>query len=592
MLKIYRAIREVMPYLPGGAQTFLRLYMVAASLLSLLDIAAFGLLSLSLGAMSTGSPVQLPLLGSYGQDSYPLLLALIAGLLIFKGIANTALYWLVTRKMAVYEQEMGDRLFKTYMSAPWEQRVGRNSAELVRLVDLGVGNTIGGIVLPGVSLVAEFATLLAIGAVIVITQPVTAGVTILYLLLVAAVMFLGIARPARVAGRVNRDASFRIVVTMTEMIAALKEITLRGKLGEVADVVQANRRQATRARANTNFLSRVPQYVVEMALVGGFLLVGGLGYLTGGPQEAFAGVALFGVAGFRLVPSLVRIQSVLTSAQGPLSYLEVVLVDFRQFSGTAAADAVQGGKKLPETLQELRFSGVSFTYPGAAQPALQDLDLRLPMGAKLGVAGASGAGKSTLIDLLLGLLQPSRGSISLDGTPLSDVLAAWRLRVGYVPQDVQLFDGTVAQNIALTWGEDYDVAKVRQCLAKVGMLELIEAREGGVHSRIGERGLSLSGGQRQRLGIARALYTDPLILVLDEATSALDSGTEEDINEAINELHGEVTVISVAHRLSTIRDSDLILFLKDGRAAAQGSFDDVVAENADFARQARLSGLA
>jgi ABC-type bacteriocin/lantibiotic exporter with double-glycine peptidase domain len=160
-----------------------------------------------------------------------------------------------------------------------------------------------------------------------------------------------------------------------------------------------------------------------------------------------------------------------------------------------------------------------------------------------------------------------------------------------VPQEVAIFDGTVAQNVALTWGSDIDEDRVRTALQRAQLLETIESRKDGINGRVGERGLALSGGQRQRLGIARALYMDPLVLVLDEATSALDTATEAAVAQAISELHGEITVISVAHRLSTIRNNDQVCFMKEGTILTQGTFDEVVRANPDFAQQAALAGL-
>jgi ABC-type bacteriocin/lantibiotic exporter with double-glycine peptidase domain len=213
------------------------------------------------------------------------------------------------------------------------------------------------------------------------------------------------------------------------------------------------------------------------------------------------------------------------------------------------------------------------------------------MGSTLGVVGSSGAGKSTLTDLLLGLLVPTGGTVQIDGRNLEDVLAAWRSRVGYVPQEVALFDGTIGQNVALDWEDDYDRDRVRTALERAQLWDFVAARPGGVNGRIGERGMTLSGGQRQRLGIARALYSEPLVLVMDEATSALDTRTEADVAAAIQELRGEVTIISVAHRLSTIRDNDQVAYMRDGRIVAAGSFTDVVAAVPEFAEQAALAGL-
>ncbi|HEY1105011.1 MAG TPA: ATP-binding cassette domain-containing protein [Agromyces sp.] len=234
---------------------------------------------------------------------------------------------------------------------------------------------------------------------------------------------------------------------------------------------------------------------------------------------------------------------------------------------------------------------VAFTYPGTSLEAVHAIDLDVPLGSSLGLVGSSGAGKSTLVDVLLGLLTPTRGSVTIDGTPLHDVLRDWRSRVGYVPQEVALFAGSVAQNVALTWTTDFDEDRVRRALERAQLLEVIESRPGGIHAPVGDRGMSLSGGQRQRLGIARALYDDPLVLVMDEATSALDTKTESEVARAIRELHGSVTVIAIAHRLSTIRESDQVCFMRDGTIVASGTFDEVVRDEPDFAEQAALAGL-
>jgi ATP-binding cassette subfamily C protein len=378
------------------------------------------------------------------------------------------------------------------------------------------------------------------------------------------------------------------------MIASLKEITLRDKADEVADVVRATRRMTSQARANASFLSAVPRFIFDAAIIGGFVVVGGAAYIAnGGDMDAtISAVALFGIAGFRLVPSLTGFQTVLTRTVTAGPYIELVIADVEASKKFHADREELGREPLPAAPRKLELDDISFSFPGSDIPALRDVSVEIPLGSSVGIAGASGAGKSTLIDLILGLLTPTSGVIRIDERPLTDVLRAWRAHVGYVPQEVTLFDGTIAQNIALTWTDDYDRARVEEVARRAQLWSVIEGRADGLDTRVGERGLSLSGGQRQRLGIARALYSDPLILVLDEATSALDTKTESDVAEAIRGLRGDVTVIAVAHRLSTIRESDQILFLSDGAVAAQGTFDEVVAENPDFAHQARLAGLA
>ena len=201
-----------------------------------------------------------------------------------------------------------------------------------------------------------------------------------------------------------------------------------------------------------------------------------------------------------------------------------------------------------------------------------------------------GAGKSTLIDILLGLSIPTSGQLAIDGQPLTSVLAQWRKRVGYVPQRVALFDGTIGQNVALTWEDQYDADRVEEALKHSHMSELLQ-RENGINERIGERGASISGGQQQRLGIARALYSNPLVMVMDEATSSLDTATERRIVESLDRFSGEITFITVAHRLATIRHYDQICYLEDGHILGQGSFDEVIDQVPAFKVQAQLAGL-
>jgi len=591
---IWRTLQDVLPLLPAKARRFLGFYVVATSALALLDIAALGLLAITLAAMvdTDGSGIPLPLVGEIQRDSVVWVLAAISLLIVLKGVVAVALQWVATRRFAVYELEIGDQLFDAYIRAPWTERLKRNTAQLVRLADVGIANATSGFLLPVSTLPSLVTTFLAVLTMLIIVQPLTAGITLLYLGVIAGTLYFGVSKRALIAGRVNRDYSFRVASLMTEMVGALKEITLRGQAPEVARVVHANRLHTTRARSNLSFLGGLPRYVLEAALVGGFLLIGAVTYATGGEAAAISAVAFFGVAGFRMVPALTAFQAVVTQTASTIPHVRAVINDITA-SKSYIENAERVGKDpIADQPTSLDLRGVQFTYPGSSTPAVTGVDLSLPMGSSLALVGSSGSGKTTLVDILLGLLVPSEGEIELDGEPLENVLAAWRSRVGYVPQDVSLFDASVAQNVALTWTEDYDRERVRDALRRAQLLDVIEAREGGLDARIGDRGMALSGGQRQRIGIARALYVDPLVLVMDEATSALDTKTEADVSQAIAELAGEITVISVAHRLSTIRTSQQVCFMKDGRIVARGTFDELVAAVPEFAAQAALAGLA
>lgn len=588
----WQTLRQLMPMLPARAQPFLWFYVIASCALAGLDVVALMLLAVSLTGMVQNQPITIPLIGRIDSGGYIWVLVSVCALIILKSALAVLLQWSATRRFASYELEIGDRLFNAYIRAPWTERLKRNTAQLVRLADVGIAAVVGGFMLPLLSLPTMLTTFVAVVAVLVIAQPTTAAITLVYLGLIALVLYLWVSRRSVEAGRVNRDYSFKVASLMTDMVATLKEITLRNSAGTVAAVVHKNRVHTTRARANISFLGMLPKFIFDGALVGGFLLVGGAAYLVGGVAQAFSAIALFGVAGFRLVPSLTGFQAVMTQTNASVPIVRTVIDDIHDAQGYLAHAESIGRLPIVGEPKNLTLKNVSFTYPGSAHPALNSIDLTLPLGSTLGLAGSTGAGKSTLVDLLLGLLVPSDGTIGLDGQALEDVLSDWRTRVGYVPQEVSLFDGTVAQNVALSWSDDFDRDRVRIALERAQLWEVIEARSGGIDARVGDRGMSLSGGQRQRLGIARALYSDPLVLVMDEATSALDTKTESDVSRAIHALKGQVTVVAVAHRLSTIRDSDQVCFMRDGRIVASGTFDEVVAAVPDFAEQAALAGLS
>lgn len=588
----WRTFKRLLPLLPAGGRKLLIVFVTVSCVLAAFDAAALMLMAVSLSGMVANTTTQLPLVGAVRGSGYVVLLGCVCGLIISKAVFSVALQWYATRRFATFELAIGDRLFEAHIKAPWTERLQRTTAEVVRLADVGVASMIGSFMLPCAMLPSLITTFVATILALVVTAPLTALVTLAYLGMIGLFLNMVLSRKALQAGRVNRTYSSYVVVLMTDMVNALKEITLRNSAGSVAMAVHDNRVHATRARANINFVNAMPRFVFDGALVGGFAVIGGFAYLISGAHSAFTAVALFGVAGFRIAPSLVLFQNSMTQTHTAAPIVNDVLDDIEgSIDYVRHADTV-GLQPIVGRPRELVLKDVAFTYPSATEPAVRGLDLVIPMGSTMGIVGSSGAGKTTLVDLLLGLLVPSTGSLQLDGVDLEDVLMDWRSHVGYVPQEVSLFDGTVAQNVALTWGDDFDRERVEEALKRAQVWDIIEARPGGMDSRVGDRGLALSGGQRQRLGIARALYGDPLVLIMDEATSALDTKTESDVAFAIRNLKGQVTIISVAHRLSTIRDSDQVVFMRDGGIVACGSFDEVVDEVPDFAIQAALAGLA
>ncbi|MBH0129640.1 ABC transporter ATP-binding protein [Salinibacterium sp. NK8237] len=590
MKDIWATLNQLFTVLPGGAKRYYIRYSVITSLLSILDVLALGLITAIITPLATGTQAQLPVIGPISDEEVLWLIVVVCALFISKSGLALLLHWRATRRFATYELEVGNRLFKSYTQSSWEARSSLSTAEITRIVDSSMANTNLGFILPLSQLPNNAFTFVAMLVVLVVVQPLTALIALVYLGLVALLMVLVVTAKARQAGRVNRQYAYKAASVMTEMVDAIKEVTLRNKLDEAGVVVSSYRKVATNARANMSFLGIVPRYSLEAALIGGFLLIGGAGFLIGGIGAATVSVSLFAATGFRMIPALNNVQASFTNASANIVYARDVIRELtRAQNDTHVAVSERTEKPFPEAATALELRDVVYRYPGSQEDVLKGVSVTVPFGKSLGVVGPSGAGKSTLIDLILGLSTPTSGSISVDGTPVDEVVKQWRSRVGYVPQRVSLFNGSIAQNVALTWTDDFDEDRVIDALRRAQLSELVEER--GIFEPIGERGASISGGQQQRLGIARALYSDPLVLVFDEATSALDNRTESLITKAMNELSGSVTFVTIAHRLSTVRNYDTLCYLDRGRVLGQGSFDELAAAVPDFAHQAQLAGL-
>lgn len=600
MKQTIRIVRRTLSVLPPESRRFLVVFGTVMSVLALLDVIALGAIALVIPAlMSPGTAVTIPLIGWRLEtfEEMMILVAAFVGLIIVKSFLNLLTIRIATQRFAQHEVAIGQTLFRSYMSASWVDRTSKSTQEIIRMVDSGVAAVVANVLMPSMTVVAEFATISVISVGLIILDWKIALATFVYLGAIALILSRVITPRAVDNGAANRDNSIRVVSLLGEVLAALKELTLKGNEIEVADIVAERRSSASRTRAFAQYYNQMPRFVLDAGMVGGFAVVGGVGYLSGlsdgnPAASAMTSVALFAVAGFRLVPSLTRFQSTQNRILTNAAFADYIIDDIE-----FAREAVERTERpdtgsLERGLHDIVLEDVTFTYPGREEPAVDAVSLRIPAGSSVAFVGTSGAGKSTLVDLLLGLLTPSGGRILIDDVDMTTVLRQWRSSVGYVPQEVALFDVSVGENVALTWDpEEVDEERVRRALSRAQMLEVIEGRPEGIQGRLGERGMTLSGGQRQRMGIARGMYAEPTVLVLDEATSALDTKTEAAVTEAIRGLGEDVTTITIAHRLATIQYCDIVFYMADGKVMASGSFDEVVAAVPAFAEQAALAGL-
>ncbi|QNN81856.1 ABC transporter ATP-binding protein [Brachybacterium sp. Z12] len=600
MKQTIRIVRRTLSVLPPESRRFLMGFAAVMSILALLDVVALGAIALVIPAlMSPGTAVTIPVVGWRLEtfEEMMILVATFVGLIIVKSFLNLLTIRIATQRFAQHEVAIGQTLFRSYMSASWVDRTSKSTQEIIRMVDSGVAAVVANVLMPSMTVVAEFATISVISVGLFILDWKIALATFAYLGAIALILSRVITPRAVSNGAANRDNSIRVVSLLGEVLAALKELTLKGNEVEVAEIVAGRRSSASRTRAFAQYYNQMPRFVLDAGMVGGFVVVGGVGYLSGlpdnAPATAMTSVALFAVAGFRLVPSLTRFQSTQNRILTNAAFADYIIDDIE-----FAREAVERTERpdtgsLDRGLHDIVLEDVTFTYPGREEPAVDAVSLRIPAGSSVAFVGTSGAGKSTLVDLLLGLLTPSGGRILIDDIDMTTVLRQWRSSVGYVPQEVALFDVSVGENVALTWDpQEVDEERVRRALSRAQMLEVIEGRPDGIQGRLGERGMTLSGGQRQRMGIARGMYAEPTVLVLDEATSALDTKTEAAVTEAIRGLGEDVTTITIAHRLATIQYCDIVFYMSEGQVMAAGSFDEVVAAVPAFAEQAALAGLA
>jgi ABC-type multidrug transport system fused ATPase/permease subunit len=346
--------------------------------------------------------------------------------------------------------------------------------------------------------------------------------------------------------------------------------------------------------AEISFMPNISKYVMEIAMVIGALSICAVQFVLQDAAHAIAVLSIFLAASTRIAPAILRLQqgaisikSSLGAATPTLELIESLQHVNKIESAIDDVDTVHEGFE-----SKIELSGVSLTYPGKTEPALSNIDLTINSGQIVALVGPSGAGKTTLVDVLLGVIPPDFGTVNISGLKSLDAISKWPGAISYVPQDVMIANGSIRDNVGMGYPADSVVDEVVWDALKVAQLEdFVRGLDHGLSSQVGDRGTKISGGQRQRLGIARAMFTKPHLLVLDEATSSLDGETEANISDSINAMKGNVTVLMIAHRLSTVRNADLVVYLENGSIIATGSFENVRNQVPDFDRQAQLMGL-
>jgi ABC-type branched-subunit amino acid transport system ATPase component len=513
-------------------------------------------------------------------------------------VGRTILSIFFTRRILFFLSRRGAKISADLISRMLSQSLlqvqSRTTQETVYAVTTGVERIVLQVLATAVVWIADLSLLIIMIIGLLIVDPITAIATFLVFSFIAYFLYRFMHVRAGTLGIESSNLNIRSNEKIVEVFASYRESVVRNRRDYYAREIGQLRYSLADSSAEIGFLPYVSKYVIETTVVVAAVLIGAVQFALQDASQAIATLAIFLAAGTRIAPAVLRLQQGSLYNKNGLG-LSLPTLDLLDSLGNApmvenvddAVDSTHNG-----FVGEIVVENVTLTYPGKQVPAIEEVSLRIPAGSSIAFVGPSGAGKTTIIDVLLGVLKPDSGKVLISGLPPLLAVAKWPGAVSYVPQDVVISAGTIRENISL----GYPIAEASDELVlgalKVAHLDgFVSGLPDGVDTQVGERGARISGGQRQRLGIARAMFTHPHLLVLDEATSSLDGETEASISDAIHALRGSTTVVIIAHRLSTVRNADRVVYLSQGKVLASGTFDEVRKVVPDFDLQAKIMGL-
>lgn len=473
----------------------------------------------------------------------------------------------------------------------------KSSQENLYAITTGVNNLVIGVVATSVTLIGDVALLIIISAGLIVVNSTVALFSFVSFSIILIHLYRKMSIKARSLSSINTTLTIRGNEKVLESLNSYREAFVGNRMTYYVNEFSKSRLELARVQAEIGFMPYISKYIIEIAVVAGALLLSATQFVLLDATQAIGTLAVFMAAGTRVAPAILRIQNGAIQIKGSLGSIENTLFLSRELKDITELESHTPETLVPEFLHTdfepvVSVKNVSFSYSQNAISAINKASLEIKSGEFIAIVGPSGSGKSTFVDLLLGVISPHSGDISISGLSPSVAKAKWPGAIAYVPQTVHLSNSSIYENVALGFAkENVEEERVREALQKASISEKLLDTLGGGDGLVGENGSKLSGGQRQRIGIARALFTNPRLLVLDEATSALDGAIEEEISLALGSLDYSPTLIVVAHRLSTVKKADRVFYFRDGEIAAQGTFDQVRKLIPEFEYQAQLMGL-
>ncbi len=517
----------------------------------------------------------------------------VLGILTLSNAITALTTWRLDHFSWMQEHRVSKRLLTNYLYRPYAFFLNQNTSILGKNILSEVHHVIKGILVPGMQLVARAIVTFFILILLVIVNPVLAVSVATITGGAYAGIYVALRRKLIRTGKERVKSNRARFKAASEALSGVKDVKVLGREQTFIKEYSTPSRHFAHHLATEHAIGSLPKYAVESIAFGGILLI--VLYLLAVRQDmsqVLPIIGLYAVAGYRLMPAMQQIYSSMTRIRFHMAALDVLDQDLQYQTEERPQDVVDR-QKLPALpfRDRLELRDVTFKYRGAKEPVFSGLNLTVEARTSVAFVGSTGSGKTTTVDIILGLLRPEQGYLAVDGVKISDEnLASWQKTLGYVPQQIYLTDNSVARNIAFGVPKEHiDMAAVERA-AKVAHIHdfVMTEMPAGYDTVVGERGVRLSGGQRQRIGIARALYHDPDVLILDEATSALDGVTEEGVFQAVEDIAKTKTVIMIAHRITTIRNCDVIYLLDRGHIIAQGSHQELLGSSPQFRAMAQL----
>jgi ATP-binding cassette, subfamily B, bacterial PglK len=508
-------------------------------------------------------------------------------IMVSKTLASVFLVRRMLEFLAHKSASISARLSVRVMQFPYEYIKRNSSQSILFSVTQGVNSLILGVVGSTVQIIAESSLIIIMLIGLLALEPIISIGALLYFVLISFFQQRILGSRAVSYGRFGSEATVIANQKITEALSLYREIYVRQALENYSIEISQLRQKAASVTARNNFLPYISKYTLEVSLVLGALLLSASQFVLVDSMTAITTLSIFLAAATRVSPSILRLQQSLINIKtniGSSSPTLKLLQDISEFELTSQP------KQAREYQNEIEIQGISFKYQDSNEQAILNVSLKIKQGQMVAFIGPSGGGKSTLVDLILGLLQPQEGEVLIRGMNPRNFVESSPGRIGFVAQDTALLNGTIRENLVFGLNQEFPDDYLFNILEKVALKKFVEKLPRRLDEIVGERGTLLSGGQRQRLNIARAILTDPEILVLDEATSALDVETEKQIIDSIELIRSRRTVIVIAHRLSTVLKSDNIFFIKDGLIKGEGDFDRLRVLVPDFDYQANLAG--